>query len=71
MSVTSTSVSDWCRRFEDIPCPPSLPLLGHVHLILNKESAYDMTKFSAGLQEKYGDIVRSVAGSHYNDYDSK
>ena len=46
------------RSLDDIPSPPSLPLLGHLPLILDKKNADDMTSFAAGLHEKYGDIVR-------------
>ena len=45
-------------RFEDIPCPPGLPLLGHLPLLLRRESAENMPRFAAELRAEYGDIVR-------------
>ena len=45
-------------RFEDIPCPPGLPLLGHLPLLLRRENAENMPRFAAELRAEYGDIVR-------------
>ena len=45
-------------RFEDIPCPPGLPLLGHLPLLLRRESAENMPRFAAELRAEHGDIVR-------------
>ena len=51
-----TSIS--IPRFEDIPCPPGLPLLGHLPLLLRRENAENMPRFAAELRAEYGDIVR-------------
>ena len=45
-------------RFDDIPSPPGLPLLGHLPLLLRRENAENMPRFAAELRAEYGDIVR-------------
>ena len=44
------------RDFEEIPCPPALPLLGNMLDLIKHGSRLD--KYNNELQAKYGDIVR-------------
>ena len=44
--------------FSSIPGPPSLPLLGHLHLLSSKKTALSMDKFQTSLMEQFGDMVR-------------
>ena len=58
-AIASTSeIVDKVKRFEEIPSPPGLPLIGHITSFLKKENAMNLPKFGKKLQEKYGDIVR-------------
>jgi len=44
--------------FSAMPGPPSLPLLGHLHLLSSKKTALSMDKFQTSLMEQFGDMVR-------------
>ena len=60
-AITTSAAADLVedvKRYEDIPSPPALPFLGHIHMFLNKDNAYDMSTFAKGLQAKYGNVVR-------------
>ena len=59
MSSTLSQVDpDQISPFSAIPGPPSLPLLGHLHLLSSKETSLSMDKFQTSLMEQFGDIVR-------------
>ena len=44
--------------FSEIPGPPSVPLLGHLHLLSSKKTVLSMDKFQNSLMEQFGDMVR-------------
>ena len=44
------------KDFEEIPCPPALPLLGNMLDLVKHGNRLD--KYNDELQAKYGDIVR-------------
>ena len=44
--------------FSAMPGPPSLPLLGHLHLLSSKKTTLSMDKFQTSLMEQHGDMVR-------------
>ena len=44
--------------FSEIPGPPSVPLLGHLHLLASKKTNLSMDKFQNSLMEQFGDMVR-------------
>jgi len=58
-AIASTSeIVENVKRFEEIPSPLGLPLIGHMASFLKKENAMNLPNFGKKLQEKYGDIVR-------------
>ena len=51
-----TGAESVLKDFEEIPCPPALPLLGNMLDLVKNGSRLD--KYNDELQAKYGDIVR-------------
>ena len=56
--ASASAVLEDVKSFDQIPQPRRLPVLGHLHMVMPKETQMNMHKFAAKLQQDHGDIVR-------------
>ena len=56
--ASASAVLEDVKSFDEIPQPRRLPVLGHLHLLMPKDTQQNMHKFAEKLHKDHGDVVR-------------